>query len=193
MARPKEFEREEALQAALYLFWEKGYDATTLPELLEKMSISRSSLYDTFGDKQALFREALNLYLHQFAARRMPFLRKAKSAKQGITAYFQDHIEVALADAYPGGCFVTNTATTLKTTDEQIVNLITHGTEQLEEEFHALLQRGQEAREIPRDKDIQALARLFVGIAYGINVVARVSSNRERLEGMANAAIQTLS
>lgn len=192
MARPREFEREEALQKALYVFWEKGYDATTLPELLEKMSISRSSLYDTFGDKQALFREALNLYLQQFATRRMVLLRKAKSAKQGITAYFEDHIEVALADAYPGGCFVTNTATTLKTSDEPIVDSITQGMNQLEAAFYALLQRGQEAGEIAKDKDLQALARLFVGIAYGINVVARVSPHRERLEDMVNAAIQTL-
>lgn len=193
MARPKEFEREEALQKAMYVFWEKGYDATTLPELLEKMSISRSSLYDTFGEKQALFRAALNLYLQQFAARRMGLLRKAKSAKQGITAYFQDHVEVALADTYPGGCFVTNTATMLKTTDDQVVESITQGTDQLEAAFYGLLQRGQESGEIARDKDIQALARLFVGMAYGINVVARVSPNRERLEDMMNAAIQTLS
>ena len=193
MARPKEFEREEALQKALYIFWEKGYEATTLLELLERMSISRSSLYNTFGDKQALFREALNLYLQEFGARRIALLRTATLAKQGIATYFYDHIEVALADTYPGGCFVTNTAATLKTADEQIVDSITQGTDQLEAAFYGLLQRGQETGEIARDKDIQALARLFVGIAYGINVVARVSPNRERLEDMANAAIQTMS
>lgn len=192
IARPREFDREEALQKALYVFWEKGYDATTLPDLLERMSISRSSLYDTFGDKQALFREALNLCLQEFTARRIELLRKAKSAKQGITAYFNDHVEVALKETYPGGCLVTNTATTLETADEQIVDSITQGTDQLEEAFHALLKKGQETGEITMDKNIQALARLFVGIAYGINVVARVSPNRERLEDMAKAAIQTL-
>jgi len=61
MARPKEFDREEVLQKALYTFWEKGYDATTLPDLLESMGVNRSSFYNTFGDKQTLFREVMSL------------------------------------------------------------------------------------------------------------------------------------
>lgn len=192
MARPKEFDREEALQKALYTFWDKGYEATTLPDLLKSMKISRSSFYDTFGDKQALFQEAMHLYHQQIGAKRMALLTRTKSTKQGLIEYFNHHVEIALTDNYPGGCLVTNTATTLKTVDPKIVESITEGTDQLEQAFYALLDKGQRAGEIAKSKDIKALSRLFLSLAYGINVVARVNPSRELLEDTVKAAISTL-
>jgi TetR/AcrR family transcriptional regulator, transcriptional repressor for nem operon len=192
MARPKEFDREEALQKALYTFWDKGYEATTLPNLLESMKISRSSFYDTFGDKQTLFQEAMHLYHQQVGAERMKLLTRATSTKQGLIEYFNHHVEIALIDNYPGGCFVTNTATMLKTIDPKIVNSITQGTDCLEQSFYALLDKGQRNGEIAQSKDIKALSRLFLSLAYGINVVARVNPNRELLEDTVKAALSTL-
>jgi TetR/AcrR family transcriptional regulator, transcriptional repressor for nem operon len=192
MARPKEFDREEALQKALYTFWDKGYEAATLPDLLASMKISRSSFYDTFCDKQTLFQEAMRLYHHQIGAKRMALLTGAKSTRQGLIEYFTHHVETALSDNYPSGCLVTNTATTLKTVSPKIVDSISEGTDRLERALYALLDKGQRSGEIAKSKDIKALARLFLSLAYGINVVARVDPNRELLEDTVQAAISTL-
>jgi len=192
MARPKEFDREEVLHKALYTFWDKGYDATTLPDLLESMGINRSSLYNTFGDKQTLFREVMSLYYQQTAIKRLTILQKAKSAKQGLQDYFKHNIDVAVAEYNPGGCLLTNTATTLNIIDEQVAQSITQGVERLEQAFYALLKKGQQSGEIASNKDIKAIARVMIAVSYGLNVAARVNPNREVLEDIAKATLYTL-
>jgi len=192
MARPKEFDREEVLHKALYTFWEKGYDATTLPDLLESMGINRSSLYNTFGDKQSLFREVMSLYYQQTAIKRLTILQKARSARQGLQDYFKHNIDVAVAEYNPGGCLLTNTATTLKTIDKEFVQLIAQSVDRLERALYALLEKGQQSGEITSTKDIKALARLMMAVSYGLNVAARVNPNREMLEDIAKVALSTL-
>jgi TetR/AcrR family transcriptional repressor of nem operon len=192
MARPKEFDREEVLQKALYTFWEKGYEATTLPNLLESMGINRSSFYNTFGDKQTLFREVISLYYQQTAIQRLTILQKAKSAKQGLRDYFNHNIDVAVAEYNPGGCLLTNTATNLKTIDEEVSQSIVQGVDRLEQGIYSLLEKGQGSGEIPGNKDIKAIARLMIATSYGLNIAARINPNRDALEDMAQAAVSTL-
>lgn len=192
MGRPKKFDREEALQKALYTFWEKGYDATTLPDLLESMDINRSSFYNSFGDKQTLFREVMSLYYQQTAIKRLAILQKAKSVKQGLWDYFNHNIDVAVAEYNPGGCLLTNTATTLKTIDEQISKEIVQGVDRLEQALFNLLEKGQKLGEIDPNKDIKAIARLVIAVSYGLNIAARVHSDREMLLDMVKAAMSTL-
>ena len=189
MARPKEFDREEVLQKALYTFWEKGYEATTLPDLLETMGINRSSFYNTFGDKQTLFREVMSLYYQQTAIKRLTILQKAKFAKQGLRDYFNHNIDVAVAEYNPGGCLLTNTATNLKTIDEEIARSIVQGVDRLEQAVHTLLERGQSSGEIPVNKDIKAIARLMIATSYGLNIAARINPSRDILEDIAQAAV----
>lgn len=192
MARPKEFDREEVLQKALYTFWEKGYDATTLPDLLESMGINRSSFYNTFRDKQTLFREVMSLYYQQTAIKRLTILQKAKSAKQGLRDYFSHNIDVAVAEYNPGGCLLTNTATNLKTIDQAIAQSIAQGVERLEQGFYRLLEKGQRSGEIPSNKDIKAIARLMIATSYGLNIAARINPSRDILEDIAQAAVSIL-
>lgn len=192
MARPKKFDREEVLQKALYIFWKKGYEATTLPDLLENMEISRSSFYNTFTDKQTLFREVMSLYYQQTAIQRLAILQKSNSAKQGLSEYFSHNIDVAVAAYNPGGCLLTNTATNLNTIDETIAQSIVQGVERLEQAIYSLLEKGQRSGEISTNKDIQAIARLMIATSYGLNVAARVTPSREVLEDIAKAAISIL-
>ncbi len=192
MARPKEFDREEVLQKALYIFWENGYEATTLADLLESMGINRSSFYNTFGDKQALFCEVMSLYYQQTAIKRLTILQKAKSAKQGLQDYFSHNIDVAVAEYNPGGCLLTNTVANLKTIDEEVAQSLVQGVERLELAVYNLLEKGQRSGEIPSNKDIKAIAHLMVVVSYGLNIAARVNPNREVLEDMVKAAVSIL-
>jgi TetR/AcrR family transcriptional repressor of nem operon len=191
MARPKEFERERVLQQAMHIFWIKGYEGTSIPELLQVMGISRSSLYETFGNKQALFIETLQLYKSNGEHKRN-LLRKASSAKTCLRDYFAQHITDSINEMLPGGCFITNTAISLDLCDEQVRQLVKERFDSLEQEFYLLLKSGRQYGEISPDKDIRKLARLFIGLNHSIGVMARVNKDRKVLDDMVDAALSLI-
>ena len=93
MARPREFDEERALRGAMHLFWKKGFDAASIPDLLNATGLSRSSLYHTFGYKQSLFDSAIRLYLRENTARGIGALRDADTLKSGLTRFFGAQID----------------------------------------------------------------------------------------------------
>jgi TetR/AcrR family transcriptional repressor of nem operon len=192
MARPKAFDREEALQKAMKTFWEKGYDGTNTFDLVKAMNISRSSLYETFGDKQTLFLEALGFYAQFINQKRSNIFNKAKTIKQGFADFFEESIATALDEEYPGGCFFVNTAISLPCADEKVKSAIILGAKKLEEDFVNLIEEGKLSGEFCADKDSRAIARLFLGLLCGMNVVARIQKDRDILADMIKTALASL-
>src|SRR5690348_5749857 len=96
MGRTKEFDRDQVLRKAMTVFWKKGYEATSIPDLLEAMGLSRSSLYETFQDKQSLYYEAIQHY-KKLSQRKRDVLIAAPTAIEGIRQYFEIHITSAFA------------------------------------------------------------------------------------------------
>jgi TetR/AcrR family transcriptional repressor of nem operon len=192
VARPKAFDRQEALQKAMKTFWEKGYDGTNTFDLVAAMNISRSSLYETFGDKQTLFLEALDCYGQFINQKRSAIFNNAKTIKQGFADFFEETIAIALDDDYPGGCFFVNTAISLPCADEKVRSAIVLGAKKLEEEFVNLIEKGKLSGEFCADKDSRAIARLFLGLLCGMNVVARIQKDRAILADMTKAALESL-
>lgn len=192
MARPKEFDRDTALRQAMATFWAKGYEGTSVADLIEAMGISRSSLYETFGDKRDLFREALNFYITFTSGKRAAVLAGATSVRQGLTDFFAGVVNFTLSPDFPGGCFLTNTATALGTLDEEIHAAIKLGMQSLEDDFFRFFAEGQQRGEIAADRDIRALARFFIGLVRGISVVARIHKDRNILEDMVKVGLEVL-
>ncbi len=192
MARPKKFDRDAALQLAMKTFWARGYEGTSVADLTAAMGISRSSLYETFGDKQNLFLEALGHYLKMTERKRAAILAAAGSMKEGMAGLLKNVINFALDADLPGGCFYTNTATALGTLDEQIRALVKTGAASLENDLAAFLARGQGRDELAPDRDTRALARFFVAVIRGMSVIARVNGDRRALEDIAKVALATL-
>ncbi|MCS7459570.1 TetR/AcrR family transcriptional regulator [Paenibacillus doosanensis] len=194
MARPRDFDRQQALERAMHIFWSKGYEGATMPDLLEGMGVSRSSLYNAYGDKLALFHEVVAHYRQTIGeSKRQPLLR-SDSAKQCIRSYLQLLVDTALSGdgTHPGGCLFTNLATSLETADESVRQTVLHSLNQLEQQLYDVLERGRQSGEIAADKDIRSIARMLLGLAQGINVVSRASKDREQLEGMVRAAMTAL-
>ncbi|MDO3409816.1 TetR/AcrR family transcriptional regulator [Saccharibacillus sp. CPCC 101409] len=183
MARTREFDRARVLHKAMLLFWEKGYDATSMADLLETMGISRSSLYETFTDKHNLYLEATQLYRGTSREKRR-FLLESKSAKEGIRLYFERHIDGSFREDTPMGCLVTNTIVTVDSPDDEINRLMRIHFDELRIAFRELLQRGQESGEISPDKDVDNLAYMLLTINHGINVASKLNNSRERAESM---------
>lgn len=191
VARTKEFIVDEVLHKAMLLFWEKGYEATSIPELLQATGLSRSSLYDTFSDKRALYIATLEHY-KKISTDKREILKRASNAKQGIKDYFQRHIESAYDKTHPSGCFVTNAAIMMNSPDQQLNELVKTSFISLEQSFFELLERGQQAGEIDKNADIKALACLLLNLNHSINVMAKIDNNEQAIRHMIDTVINTI-
>src|SRR6266852_3503577 len=116
VGRPKEFEHDVVLDRAMHVFWSRGYEATSIQLLVDRMGIQRGSLYDTFGDKRALFFAAITHYDRVVTARLLAAL-DAASGKDAIRRFFRLKVELALEPRRPRGCLVTNSAAELASRD----------------------------------------------------------------------------
>ncbi|ATF14028.1 TetR/AcrR family transcriptional regulator [Brevibacillus sp. HB1.2] len=191
MGRSKEFDKEHVLYKAMLVFWEKGYEATSIPDLLKAMELSRSSLYETFVDKETLYVEAIQHY-KKISQKKRDLLVYASSAKAGIRQYFDQHITSAFDEDLPKGCMITNATLGLDSPDEQLRKLIRDGFEELEHAFYELLSKGQQTEEIDKNKDIKALSHLLLNLNHSINVVSKVKTDKKIIYDMMNTVIEML-
>ncbi|AKU96654.1 Transcriptional regulator, TetR family [Labilithrix luteola] len=162
MARAKEFDREQALDRAMHVFWRKGYEGASLGELLEAMGIARQSLYDTFGDKHALYLAALERYVDRRWVEIHSCLDSAPSVKRAIRDLF-DAIVDESDEEKRRGCLGISAAMEVALHDAVVAKIIGTRQKRIEELLFRTLERGRETGEIPKSKDARALARFLVG------------------------------
>lgn len=190
MPRTREFETGEALDAAMRLFWCKGYAATTLRDLLDGMGIGYGSLYNTFGDKRALFLASLD----RFRELRTSWIDEVleDSGLGGIQEVFRRTVEGLVSFEPRRGCLLANTAVELAPYDAEVAARISHYVRHTEVVFERALIRAQRAGEIPADRDPQALARFLVNALHGLRVLARSGTDRAVLEDAARVTLDAL-
>jgi len=192
MARHKEFDRRQALGCAVKVFWEKGFDATNLSDLTKAMGISRSSLYETFKDKESLFEESIDYYFQNVARHRLEALIGSDSVKEGFKKLFNVVLETSLSPENPGGCFIINTSLFMTTLDQRIAKRIQESVNSGHLKFVEVLKKGQISGEISKDKDIALIARVFVSTLIAITVMSRINRDRGPLEEMIKGALNIL-
>ncbi|HEX6087148.1 MAG TPA: helix-turn-helix domain-containing protein [Thermoanaerobaculia bacterium] len=192
MARPRAFDEDTALRAAMDTFWTKGFEATSVTDLTAAMGIGRSSLYAAFGDKDAVFARAMDLYMREVAAERVRILRTAVSARQGVRDFLAHHIRVATDPRTPAGCLVVNTALELDGVAEAAAERLTSRSKVVDQAMRELLERAQAAGELDRSLDVRALALMLVALSYGIHVMSRMHRDRKTLQSIADAALALL-
>ncbi len=190
MPRTKEFRPEEALDAAMQLFWRKGYGATSMRDLLDGMGIGRGSFYDTFGDKHALFLAALD----RFEAVRASWVNEALegSGLDGIEEVFRRTVDGLVGFEPRRGCLLANTSVELAPQDPEVAGRISRYVRRTEEAFTGALVRAQGAGEIPAEGDPRAFARFLVSNLHGLRVLARAGSDRRTLEDAARITLEAL-
>lgn len=138
MSRPVEFDTEKAIDKALLLFWRKGYQATSLADLLEAMGISRSSFYAAYGDKRSLFLICLDRFVHRTEG----FLQKARQKMAPLDAlqfFFEDHLERPKRGKTNLGCLMVNTVLEMSNVDEGLSERASRGLAHMEKLFDATL------------------------------------------------------
>ena len=193
MARPREFDTEEALDRATEVFWSKGYEATSLCDLIAAMGISKSSFYDTFGSKHELFLAALDHYNSGVAGRGAEALiAGAESARAGIAAIFDHHIGLMADQGDRRGCFLNNCAVEVASHDPAAAAKVSAGLGRMEAAFLEAVERGQAAGEISGRHSATALARYLTVSLNGLIVVAKAGRDRLALKEVARIALAAL-
>lgn len=190
MARSKEFDEREVLLKAMHLFWEQGYEKTSLQDLVEHMGVHRRSLYDTFGDKHTLFIKTMEQYAKITDATIKAEAQRGRTAKESIRLIFDYLIETN--GERPIGCFFVNSATELAYRDPVVSELTSEGFNK-EEQLHVeLLQKGQQAGEISADIDPRLLASSLHTTMIGIRVLRRTSTDKTKLHQIADVSMDML-
>lgn len=190
MPRTKEFEPLEALDAAMELFWRKGYEAASMRELLDAMGIGRGSFYDTFGDKHALFLAALDRFQEVRTTWVEEVLRDA--GLEGVREVFRRTIEGLVEFEPRRGCLLANSAVELAPHDPEVADRISGYVLRTEDAFERALARAREDGEMPDESDPKALARFLVNTLHGMRVLARAGADRETLEDTVHIALGAL-
>lgn len=190
MGRKREFDEKKALDAAMQVFWKKGYHATSLTDLTTNMELQRPSIYSAFGDKEKLFEAALRNYTKLHISNIRSKLQHNKSVKDAIRLLFEDFVEEEYQRNQNKGCFCINTMVELAPHDEKFEILTREHQMYLSVIFQEMIQKGIQSGEFHRDIDAKALAQTLVISLIGITVLMKSRPERSFID---NAVISTLS
>jgi TetR/AcrR family transcriptional repressor of nem operon len=192
MARPKAFDTDAALVRAMELFWEQGYAATSMEQLVAAMGISRQSLYDTFGDKHRLFLAAMDAYCAMLEAAMLAPLRAADAGLQALHDTGLGIIDFLLRYPKRRACLMANTTLELAPHDADIAMKVRAHMQNMESAFRHALGNAMARGEIAAGNDPDALAKYLVGMAHGLMVMAKSGADRETLTGIMATAVAPL-
>ncbi|MGA8381088.1 MAG: TetR/AcrR family transcriptional regulator [Stellaceae bacterium] len=192
MARPREFDETAALDAAIDCFWRDGYEATTVRDLAAAMGITGTSLYNAFGDKRSLFRQALQRYAQRSTRERIARLESTMPPKQAVCAFLGEIVERSLDDRDRRGCLLVNSALEVAPHDPELGAEVAARLGEIEAFFRRSVTAAQADGSVPPDRDPADLARLLLGVTLGVRVLARSKPQRELLEGTVRPALALL-
>ena len=189
MARPREFDCQRALDAALRVFWEKGYEGATLDDLTSAMGINRPSLYGAFGNKEQLFRKVLERYAEGPAAYVVAALA-APTARECAEAILRGAAELGTCPRNPGGCLAVHAALATggdaETIRKTLIEFRAAGEGAIRERF----ERAQSEGDLPAEANPANLARFIATVVRGMAVQASSGASREELEAVIVLALR---
>ncbi len=188
MARPREFDEEVVLNAAVECFWSRGYEATSVRDLIETTGLTGASLYNAFGDKRALFRTALDHYVERSIGDRIRRC-EALPPRQAISAFFEEILSRSLKDRQHKGCMLVNSALEIAPHDTEFRKIVAGVLVRIESFFLKRIEAGQTDGTVTCSIPAQNLARHLLGVLMGVRVLARVRPERALLEGAVASAL----
>jgi TetR/AcrR family transcriptional repressor of nem operon len=191
--RPRGFEEEQALERAMELFWRRGYEATSMQDLVDELGLNRSSLYAAFGDKHALYLRALDRYLQMATSATAERLGGTDAPVRATLRAWLHEVATNLC-ASPGrrGCFMVNAAIELGGHDAHAAGRLERAFATLEDVFAAAVQRGQRSGELDARLDARAVARFLLTMVIGLRARGRTNVAEEDLHDSVELALRAL-
>ena len=192
MARQKEFDRDEVLHRAMEAFWARGYEGTSIQDLVKHMGINRQSIYDTFGDKHSLFLQALDRYREIESRKVFAILERPGLVKRNLKLLFQEVVDKALSEEGRRGCFVGNAMSELSGRCKETAGRTCNSVASAEKTFQRALQRGQEQGELSAVRDTRAVARFLYCSLQGLLLLGKATRDRRLLTDVVKVTLSVL-
>ena len=194
MARTKAFDTDQALDRAMHLFWSQGYEHTSMQDLVDVMGVNRGSLYDTYGDKHALYLKAVERYLLHYTLKdvRAAMESPDRDPKAIITSMLERMAREAEDAERGAGCLLTNTIVELGNRGGAVADQVGAAIASMEEMLGLLIAEGQQRGQFRNDRPAADLAVSLVTTMQGLRVRSKVGNSKGRLSAVAAAALETL-
>jgi TetR/AcrR family transcriptional regulator, copper-responsive repressor len=191
--RPRSYDPDAALARAIDAFWDAGFAATSLDDLTSATGMNRPSLYGAFGDKQAVYRKALDLY----RARTRQALGEAFGGDDPLRIALRKVYDTAISIYLSGdngarGCFIIGTAVAQAVTDPDTRAALADALREIDDAFAARIARAQRSGELSADADPAKLAKLASATLYSLTIHARAGHGRATLAAIADAAVDVI-
>ncbi|SFQ25093.1 DNA-binding transcriptional regulator, AcrR family [Amycolatopsis arida] len=187
--RPRGFDRDAALAAAMRVFWERGYDGASLADLTAAMRINSPSLYAAFGGKEALFREAVALYGATHGGHTRRALTEKPTARAAIEAMLRDNLAAYTDPALPPGCMVVLAATTATPANHGVREHLATLRRETLADIRTRLDRGVADGDLPAGVDTAAMATFYGTVLFGLSIQARDGRATGELAAVVDAAM----
>lgn len=190
--RPLEFDPDTALEAAMQVFWRNGYENTSMQDLLDAMKLSKSSLYQAFGGKQALFERCIARYGDEMVGALREALQTSPSGLAFIRQFLESVLDEARGVCEARGCLVLNTANEFARRNPRIAEAVAHGLNRFHGVLMAAVERAQDEGDIPPERNASMLATYLVSSMSGLKTLSKAGADEQTLKGIIDLAMKAV-
>lgn len=191
--RPRKTDPKLALEAAMQLFWEKGYEGTSMNDLVAATGMAKPGLYATFGDKEALYGKALSHYFHELGAPLIEDLTCSEEPIEVVVRRFLEKVaEGVIGKHCPKGCFVANSVVESSSGSTGLQEMARDFDAKRRAVFVRRFKKAKAAGELPAEADEKALAEFYAGQALALAVMGRAGASRKSLQRFIDTAMTVL-
>jgi AcrR family transcriptional regulator len=187
--RPRNFDREQALRSAMYVFWEKGFDGASLSDLTAAMGINAPSLYAAFGSKEGLYMDALSLYSNEVGTDIWTQLEETPDVKQAFERFLIVSAETFSVTDKPRGCLIALDALNRTQSSQNVCNVLKERRNNNIEVLRTRLQRSIDEGALPATIDTSAIATFYATVQNDMSILARDGGSAESLVAAAHGAM----
>jgi TetR/AcrR family transcriptional repressor of nem operon len=192
VARVREFDTEAAVQAAMQVFWCRGFEATSVQDLVDATGVGRGSLYAAFGSKEGLYLAALDRYREQLAAPMLAAVAGGRPIRTVVRDVLLQLVEEAVTDPDRRGCLMVNAATERMAHDPAVAGRVRDTLSAMEDALTEALLAAQDAGQATRERSARDLARFLVLTVQGLRVMGVVTPDRRALRASVEVALRCL-
>lgn len=180
--RPRKIKPEEALETSMRMFWDKGYDGTSMNDIATATGVAKPGLYANFGDKDALFEKALTRYFDELGAPALNILANSSApSREVLRDYLNMIVDAALDPSCPGGCFIVNSMVECNAHPKAMQDQLLRIDQRRQQAFATRMERAVQNGELPKNTDCRAMAVFFASMILSVALQARAGTKKETL------------
>lgn len=189
IGRPRAFDRDTALLAAMRTFWTQGYEGTSMQDLVDAMGVNKPSLYSTFGCKEEIFREAVALYDRTEGRATSQSLGEAKTSREAVEKMLRSNARAYAVEAGPRGCMIVLSSLLGAPENESVRAFLAANRSDGETMLRNRLAQGIAEGDLPASADVDQLAAFYTTVLEGLSIQARDEASVEKLNMIIDAAM----